>query len=113
MTMSSMYRVVVLQEGYSEILPDGNMRANGTSTLVIGPKHKVVVDTLSPWDKEALVVALSREGLTPGDVTELVCTHGHPDHVGNNNLFVQAKVNLEFFALNIYLWKMNHRIIVD
>ena len=30
-----MYRVVVLQPGYSIIEEDGSMRANGTSTLVV------------------------------------------------------------------------------
>ena len=32
----------------------------------------VLVDTLSPWDKELLLAALAREGFTPGDVTHLV-----------------------------------------
>ena len=32
----------------------------------------VLVDTLSPWDKELLLAALAREGLTPDDVTHLV-----------------------------------------
>lgn len=46
-----MYRVVVLQAGYSVVQADGSMRANGTSTLVVGGEHRVVVDTLSPWDR--------------------------------------------------------------
>ena len=92
----------------------------------IGEELVVLVDTLSPWDKELLLSLLAGEGLTPEDVTHLVrfcfscslfvswiepviclkmldyqkffisclkvCTHGHPDHVGNNNLFTSAKV---------------------
>ena len=32
----------------------------------------VLVDSLSPWDKEVLLAALAREGFTPDDVTHLV-----------------------------------------
>ena len=87
-----MYKVVVLQPGYSIIAEDGSMRANGTSTLVVssgpcgischssedihhcqmGEGLVVLVDTLSPWDKELLLAALAREGFAPGDVTHLV-----------------------------------------
>ena len=80
------YQVHVLKAGYSKVEEDG-CTANGSSTLIIGPRFKMVVDTLSPWDKDMLVSALASYGVGPGDVTHLVCTHGHPDHVGNNNLF--------------------------
>lgn len=80
------YKVHVLQTGYSKVEEDGCI-ANGSSTLIIGSKYKVVVDTLSPWDKDALISAMAVHGVAPSDVTHLVCTHGHPDHVGNNNLF--------------------------
>eukprot|EP00092_Neocalanus_flemingeri_P004853 GFUD01005222.1.p1 GENE.GFUD01005222.1~~GFUD01005222.1.p1 ORF type:complete len:201 (-),score=75.77 GFUD01005222.1:54-656(-) len=80
------YKVHVLQPGYSRVESDG-CTANGSSTLIIGSKCKVVVDTLSPWDKDTMLAALARHGVTPREVTHMVCTHGHPDHVGNNNLF--------------------------
>lgn len=80
------YSVHVLQAGYSRVEGDVFL-ANGSSTLIIGPKYKVVVDTLSPWDKDLMVAAMARHGVAPSEVTHLVCTHGHPDHVGNNNLF--------------------------
>ena len=32
----------------------------------------VLVDTLSPWDKEPLLAALASEGFRPEDVTHLV-----------------------------------------
>ena len=89
---TKMYRVVVLQPGYSIMEEDGSMRANGTSTLVVSsfnitmswpklwPKYMnqigeelvVLVDTLSPWDKELLLSLLAGEGLTPENVTHLV-----------------------------------------
>lgn len=29
--------------------------------------------------------------LCPNDIQYVVSTHGHSDHIGNNNLFLQAK----------------------
>ena len=47
----------------------------------------MIVDTMSAWDRELLISALASEDLRPEDITHVVNTHGHPDHVGNNNLF--------------------------
>ena len=85
------YTVKVLKEGYSKF-ENGVYKANGTSTLILGPKFKVVVDTLSAWDRELLLSALAEQGVSPGDITHVVNTHGHPDHVGNNNLFTGDNV---------------------
>lgn len=83
------YDVVVLKTGYSERAGPGKMRASGTVTLVKGTKN-IIVDTGGPQEAGELIDALSREGLRPGDVDYVVCTHGHSDHVGNNNLFPGA-----------------------
>ena len=53
------YTVKVLQEGYSKF-ENGVYKANGTSTLIDGENIKVVVDTLSAWDRDCLVSSLSR-----------------------------------------------------
>ena len=45
-------------------------------------------DTGSPWDREFLIQKLQEHELQPQDVTHVVCTHGHVDHVGN--LFTMA-----------------------
>lgn len=44
------YEVKVVQDGYSTF-EDGVYKANGTCTLILGPQYKVIVDTLSAWDK--------------------------------------------------------------
>lgn len=84
----SHYEVIVLKAGYSRMVK-GTMVANGTSTLIKGPKN-IVVDTLSPWDRDFLVDELLRNGVKCDDVDYVICTHGHIDHVGNLNLFTKA-----------------------
>lgn len=109
------YSVVVLLQGYAE--PEGvgdAVRADGSVTLVLpqawGPasSHRepqpyeaktaleeaargpILVDTAGPWAREALLGALAGQGVAPGDVTLVVGTHGHSDHIGNLGLFPGA-----------------------
>ncbi|XP_053119270.1 metallo-beta-lactamase domain-containing protein 1 [Hemicordylus capensis] len=89
----SPYAVVVLQEGYSRGLPDGSSQADGTVSLVLGP-HLTLVDTGGPWGRERLLASLARQGVSPGDIRHVVCTHGHSDHVGNLNLFPRADLTV-------------------
>jgi glyoxylase-like metal-dependent hydrolase (beta-lactamase superfamily II) len=83
------YHVIVLQPGYAEWIGPTQQRADGTITLVKGP-HNVVVDTGGPWNKRRLPKLLQREDVVPRDVSFVICTHGHSDHVGNTNLFPRA-----------------------
>lgn len=87
----SPYSVLVLQEGYAAELGDGSTRADGSVSLVLGPRL-TVVDTGGPWGRERLLAGLAEQGVSPGDVRHVVCTHGHSDHVGNLNLFPRAEL---------------------
>lgn len=110
------YSVVLLLRGYAE--PEGAggvVRADGSVTLVLprawapasardpaagsgdaraaleaAARGPVLVDTGGPWAREALVAALAAQGVSPGDVTLVLGTHGHSDHVGNLGLFPAA-----------------------
>ncbi|XP_006219384.1 metallo-beta-lactamase domain-containing protein 1 [Vicugna pacos] len=111
------YSVVVLLQGYAE--PEGvgdAVRADGSVTLVLpqawgsASSHRepppegceaktaleeaargpILVDTAGPWAREALLGALAGQGVAPGDVTLVVGTHGHSDHIGNLGLFPGA-----------------------
>ena len=87
----SLYKVIVLQEGYSFVDKEQRYRANGSVTLVYGSKHKILVDTGSPWDGSKILTKLKQYGVQADEIDTVVCTHGHIDHVGNLNLFQSAK----------------------
>lgn len=111
------YSVVVLLQGYAESEGVGDaVRADGSVTLILprawGPasSHRapppeggeaktaleeaargpILVDTGGPWAREALLGALAGQGVAPADVTLVVGTHGHSDHIGNLGLFTGA-----------------------
>jgi glyoxylase-like metal-dependent hydrolase (beta-lactamase superfamily II) len=85
----SKYEVVVLKNGYARRIGPTEQRADGSITLVKGPKN-VIIDTGGPWNKAKIPAWLAEQGLTPRQIDFVVCTHGHSDHVGNINLFPSA-----------------------
>lgn len=89
----SRYEVIILKIGYTRWTSPVQQRADGSITLVKGPKN-VIIDTGGPWNKEEIPVWLTGEGLTPRHIDFVVCTHGHSDHVGNINLFPSATLIL-------------------
>src|SRR5581483_3381257 len=90
-----MYEVVLLKPGYATWVGPTQQHADGTITLVKGPKL-IMVDTGGPWNKRFLQAALRKHGVRADAVDFLVCTHGHSDHTGNNNLFPNATVILSY-----------------
>ncbi len=57
--------------------------------LMLGNDTRVLVDCGPNYEpaRKALLASLARHGLQPEDVTALVLTHGHVDHVGLTSLF--------------------------
>ena len=84
--------ISVLFDGYSRIDASKNiMHANCTCTLIKSKGLNVIVDSMTPWDKEKLVEALAKDHkIEPSEINYVVSTHGHSDHLGNNNLFLNA-----------------------
>jgi len=66
-------------------LPPRQVESHYTCLLVRTRKHLVLVDTgangLAPTTGE-LPKRLAAEGVRPEDITHVVITHGHPDHIG-------------------------------
>ena len=93
--MSNSNEIFVLHNGYSEFKANNDdslpvMRANCSCTLIRNASYNVIVDTMTPWDTEKIKESLKEHNLTPDQIDYVVCTHGHADHVGNNNLFLNA-----------------------
>ena len=85
-------RVEVLLPGM--IRRDGPMvlEARSTATLVSRGDMHIIVDTSGPENRQLLIDALGRRGMTPGDIGTVVLTHSHGDHLGNLELFKGARV---------------------
>ncbi len=81
--------VKVLQPGYARWETPSRLCADGTVTLIRSSVN-IIVDTGLPRDKQTIIGELKAEGIGPTDIAFVVCTHGHSDHVGNNNLFPDA-----------------------
>lgn len=111
--MATENTVIVLFDGYSEDGDDGIMKANCTSTLIRGKETLTIVDTRTAWDGDELVAGngracsrsklllnvpllagLAKHSVRPNEITHVVCTHGHSDHIGCNYLFLNAKVHI-------------------
>jgi len=89
-----MHEVVVLLAGYSRWTREGKQRAGGTVTLIKGAPN-VLVDTGAPEQRQQLLDALAADRVDASEVAFVVLTHGHLDHIGNNNLFPNATFVLE------------------
>jgi glyoxylase-like metal-dependent hydrolase (beta-lactamase superfamily II) len=84
--------VCVLHDGY--VGRDGDdERVAGTVTLIIDGDTVIVVDPGMVASRDALLAALVEHGPAPGDVTDVVFSHHHPDHTVNAALFPAARIH--------------------
>uniref|UniRef100_A0A336L1U3 Metallo-beta-lactamase domain-containing protein 1 n=1 Tax=Culicoides sonorensis TaxID=179676 RepID=A0A336L1U3_CULSO len=101
-----MNKITVLFDGYSEMLqndPRGEvMKANCSCTLIqCNTGENLIVDSMDCWSGPKLLEALKSHNLCPADINFCISTHTHPDHLGNNNLFLNAR--------HIVAWSVSHR----
>lgn len=92
--MSALNEVIILFNGFSKIdLHDSKIfLTNCTCTLIKGANNfNIIIDTMTPWDGPKILQALKQHSLNPEDISVVISTHGHSDHTGNNNLFLNAK----------------------
>lgn len=76
------------------------MRATGSCCLVSSSRSYALFDTMGPWERDSLIDKLAHLRVHPDDIEYLVCSHSHPDHVGNLNLFTRAKKH--FVGTSVY-----------
>jgi glyoxylase-like metal-dependent hydrolase (beta-lactamase superfamily II) len=86
-------RVDVLFSGYAGPGDDGALRVAGTVTLVRDGDRVLVVDPGMVPSRAALLDPLAALGVSPGDVTDVVLSHHHPDHTVNIALFGEVPVH--------------------
>jgi len=83
-----------------EVLLAGSWRG-ATSSLLSSDGQRIVVDTGLPHEAHQLVRALEARNLKPRDVTAVINTHFHVDHVLNNLLFSGVPI---YAAQQSYDW---------
>lgn len=86
-------RVDVLFTGYAGPGEDGALRVGGTVTLVREGDRVIVVDPGMVPSRAAILDPLAALGVLPGDVTDVVLSHHHPDHTVNVALFGEVPVH--------------------
>lgn len=78
-------RLDVLSVGYAD------ERVASTVTLIRDGEATIVVDPGMVADRSALLGRLAELGVAPGEVTDVIFSHHHPDHTLNAALFERAR----------------------
>lgn len=97
-------RIDILAIGYAKpvkINNKNNMAACGSCCLVRVGQTKVLFDTMGPWERQTLVDKLAEFKIHPDDIDHIVCSHSHPDHIGNLNLFTKRNPT-HFVGTSVY-----------
>ena len=95
--------VHVLHEGYVRDDPAGD-RVGSSVTLILDAGRVIVVDPGMVADRGELIAALAAHGPVPGDVTDIVFSHHHPDHTVNAALFPGARIHDHWATYSGDLW---------
>ncbi len=89
----------VLSTGYADV------RVASTIVLVRDAETTIVVDPGMIADRRALLRRLHELGTGPGDVTDVVFSHHHPDHTLNAALFENARFHDHWAIYKDDLWE--------
>ena len=95
--------VHVLHEGYVREDSRGD-RVGSTVTLIVDAGRVIVVDPGMVGDRGALLAELAGHGMAPGEVTDIVFSHHHPDHTVNAALFPAARIHDHWATYDGDLW---------
>lgn len=98
-----MNKIKILVEGYARESESKEI-ATCTTTLIRSGKVNIIVDP--GMNRQLLLGALDKEGLTPQEINYVVLTHNHMDHMLLTGIFEKAKVldnsSVYTFAGEIY-----------
>jgi glyoxylase-like metal-dependent hydrolase (beta-lactamase superfamily II) len=79
-------------------------RTASTVGLVLDGDQRIVIDPGMVPEIRAIVDPLAELGFSPGDVTDVVLSHHHPDHTLNAGLFPVARVHDHWAYYRGDLW---------
>ena len=96
-------RVDILQSGYAREETDGE-HVGSTVTLIRDGDVVVVVDPGMVSSRQELLAALASLGVQPGEVTDIVFSHHHPDHTVNAALFPIARIHDHWAIYDGDMW---------
>jgi len=85
-----MAELFILQEGYF-YWDDEVLNADSTIVLVKSDKN-IIIETGGRGTEKLIAEKLAEHGLTFEDISLVINTHNHPDHVWNNYLFKNADI---------------------
>ena len=80
----------VAGEVYALAVWDDTWQSYNNSYVIVRPPQTILVDTGKAEHFPYLQAALKTPGLTGGDVTAVLATHGHTDHIGSAGRFPHA-----------------------
>jgi N-acyl homoserine lactone hydrolase len=103
----SIYTLEVLIQGFPAKSEDHGALGWSTVPLLRGYDEVILIDTGSYSYRVPLLERLDRLGLRPEDVTSVVLTHCHWDHICNYPLFPRAKV---FVPNDDLEWALNQPV---
>jgi len=83
-----MAEIKILIEGYAKKLAKGWV-ASSTTCLIIAENKKIITDP--GCNRQKLLEALHKEGLTTNDIDYVFLSHCHPDHILLAGIFEKAK----------------------
>ena len=90
--------VTILQDG------SGRPSVRSTVTLVQDADAVIVIDPGMAPSQQAILDPLSRAGVSPADVTDVIVSHHHPDHTVNVGLFGTARVHDHWAIYHYDTW---------
>ena len=96
-------RVHILHSGYAREEADGE-HVGSTVTLIRDGDVVVVVDPGMVSSRQELLAALASLGVQPGEVTDIVFSHHHPDHTVNAALFPIARIHDHWAIYDGDMW---------
>lgn len=82
MTIANYTAIPLTHSSYAFLSWDSSVQSYINCYLLLRPPHIILIDTGTAEHLTSLIATLSSLDVAPEDVTHIIATHGHQDHVG-------------------------------